>query len=137
MACLVRMAAALAPLVIVPLLFIAVLRSGDPAPYWRRSLPRQEYRPERCTWYCHNHGCRHRPALGRLLAGDDGLFGGTIRALHGLGRVLAPGRGNIGYGAANLLVLCLLWPAGMYALYLVALRQRRQLRELRGTRRRS
>ena len=135
MARLVRIAAALAPLLLVPLLFVAVLRSGDPAPWRRRALPREEHRADRCTWYCHNHGCRHRPSLPRVLVGDDGLFGAAIRALHGMGRVMAPGRGNVGYGAANLLVFCLVWPAGMYALYLVALRQRRQLREARGARR--
>ena len=131
MARLVRIAAAVAPLLLVPLLFVAVLRSGDPAPLWRRALPHEGYRPDRCTWHCHNHGCRHRPVLGRFLAGDDGLFGATVRALHGMGQAMAPGRGNIGYGAANLLVFCLLWPAGMYALWLVALRQRRQLRAAR------
>jgi hypothetical protein len=126
-----RIVIALAPLVVVPLLFVAVLRSGEPAPLWRRTLPREGYRPDRCTWDCHNHGCRHRPVLPRLLSGDDGLFGAAIHALHGLGRGLAPGRGNVGYGAANLLVLCALWPAGMYALWLVALRQRRLLRVAR------
>jgi hypothetical protein len=129
-----RIAATLAPLLLVPLLFVAVLRSGEPAPLWRRSLPREGYRPDRCTWDCHNHGCRHRPVLGRFLAGDDGLFGATVHALHGMGRVMAPGRGNVGYGAANLLVFCLVWPGGMLALWLVALRQRRQLRELRAAR---
>jgi hypothetical protein len=126
-----RIVTAVAPLVLVPLLFVAVLRSGEPAPYWRHSLPREAARPDRCTWACHNHGCRHRPVLPRLLSGDDGLFGATIRLLHGMGRVMAPGRGNVGYGAANLLVFCLVWPAGMYALWLVAWRQRRRLRELR------
>jgi hypothetical protein len=122
---------ALAPLVAVSLVFLLVLRAGEPAPWWRRTLPQEPYRPDRCTWYCHNHGCRHRPALPAFLAGDAGLFGATVRALHGLGGTLAPGRGNVGYGAANLLVFCLLWPAGMYALWVVAVRQRRRLRELR------
>jgi len=126
-----RLALAVAPLVLVPLLFVAVLRSGDPAPYRRRVLPREGFRPDRCTWHCHNHGCRHRPVLPLFLSGDGGLFGRAIRVLHGMGQAMAPGRGNVGYGAANLLVFCVLWPAGMYALWLVVLRQRRLLRDAR------
>lgn len=123
--------AAAAPLVLVPALFLAVVRAGDPAPLGRRALPDEPYRAHRCTWHCHNHGCRHAPVLPAVLSGDDGVFGAAIRGLYGLGRVLVPGRSAAGYGAANLLVFCLVWPAGMYALYLVALRQRRRLRELR------
>jgi hypothetical protein len=131
MLCLARLAVALAPLVVVPLLFVAVLRSGDPAPYWRGTVPREGYRSDRCTWHCHNRGCPHRPVLPRSLSGDDGLFGAAVRALHGMGQAMAPGRGNVGYGVANLLVFCVAWPAGMYALWLVALRQRRRLRQAR------
>jgi hypothetical protein len=122
---------ALLPLLVVPVLFVAVLRAGAPTPLFRRALPDEPFRRERCTWYCHNHGCRHRPVLPRALAGDEGLFGATIHGLYGLGAVLVPGRAAAGYGAANLLVFCVLWPGGIYALYLVALAQRRRLRARR------
>ena len=69
--------------------------------------------------------------LPAFLVGDDGLFGWTVGALYALGHVLVPGRGGLGYGAANLLVFCVIWPGVMYALYVVALRQRRRLRDLR------
>lgn len=125
-------AAALAPLVLTPLLFVAVLRGpSPPAPLARRALPQEAYAPERCTWYCHNRGCPHRPALGAFLAGDAGLFGWTIRALRAAGDGVSPGAPGVGYGAVNVAVFCALWPAGMYALWIVALRQRRRLRALR------
>ena len=121
----------LAPLFIVPVLFVAVLRLESAAAPWRSAVPREPFRADRCTWYCHNHGCRHAPALPSLLTGDDGLFGKTVGALHAAGDALAPARPGIGYGAANLIVFCAVWPGGMYALYLIALRQRRRIRALR------
>jgi hypothetical protein len=125
-------AAALAPLVLTPLLFVAVLRGpSPPAPLARGALPLEGYAPDHCTWYCHNHGCRHRPALGAFLSGDAGLFGWTIRALHAAGDSVSPGAPGVGYGAVNLAAFCVLWPAGMYGLWIVALRQRLRLRALR------
>jgi hypothetical protein len=122
-------ALAVAPLVLTPVLFVAVLRGPSPAaPLARCALPQEGYAPGRCTWYCHNHGCPHRPVLGRFLSGDDGLFGWTVRALHAAGDFVSPRARSVGYGAVNLGVFCGLWPAGMYALWLVALRQRRRLR---------
>lgn len=128
---LVRLLLDFAPLMIVPVLFVLVLHAGSPAAPLRTSIPSEPSRRDRCTWYCHNHGCRHVPVLPAFLAGDKGLFGKTIVALHTPGNVLVPGRPDLGYGAANLIVFCIVWPGGMYALYLVALRQRRRLHELR------
>jgi len=59
------------------------------------------------------------------------LFDRTVLALHAAGNDFVPADGFAGYRAANLLVFCAMWPAAMYALLLVALRQRRQLRALR------
>jgi hypothetical protein len=118
---------ALLPLWLVPLLFVAVVESSGALPLARGHIPDEPYRPDRCTWYCHNHGCRHRPALPAFFAGDDGLFGATVRALHAAGRSFGPDASGAGYGAANLAVFCAAWPGAMYALYLVALRQRAQL----------
>jgi len=130
-------AAAVAPLVLTPLLFVAALRGASPpAPLARGTLPAEAYDPAHCTWYCHNHGCPHRPALGRFLAGDDGLFGRTVGALHAAGDAVSPRARGIGYGAVNLVVFCAAWPAGTYALWIVALRQRRALAALRAAGRR-
>jgi hypothetical protein len=96
----------------------------------RGALPREGRREDRCTWACHNHGCSHRPRLPAVLTGDAYLFGGTIRGLFALGRAFSPDRAR-GYGAANLLVFCLLWPGLMYGLWVVFWRQRRALRALR------
>lgn len=82
-----------------------------------------------CTWACHNHGCAHAPLLPAILSGDGGLFGGTIRALYRAGGLLSRDRAT-GYGAANLLFFCGLWPGAMYALAVVALRQRLVLSRL-------
>lgn len=122
---------AAAPLFAVVLIFTAVLRLGEPAPFPRTEIPREPYRPEVCTWSCHNHGCRHVPRLPSWLSADRGLFGITIRALYGLGGVLVPGHSRKGYGLANLLLFCAVWPGLMWGLYLVAVAQARQLRALR------
>jgi hypothetical protein len=130
------LAAALAPLALTLLLFLAVLRSGPvPAPLARSFLPVEAYSPARCTWYCHNHGCRHRPVLPAFLSGDGGLFGWTVRALHAGGDALSPRARGVGYGAVNLAVFCAGWPAATVALWIIALRQRRLLRALRAARR--
>jgi hypothetical protein len=126
---------AVLPLIAVPAAFVAVLRSGpQPAPIWRQRLPADRHEPHRCTWSCHDRGCRHAPVLPAWLAADDGLFGATIQALGQAGRALWPRDPRRGYALANLLVFCVLWPGAMYALYLVALRQRRALGELREVR---
>lgn len=117
-----------APLVLPWALMFAVVLAPPSAPLPRRALPAEAYRADRCTWHCHNHGCRHRPVLPAALSGDRGLFGMTIRGLFGLGRGMSRDRAR-GYGAANLLVFCALWPAGMYALWVTAWRQRAALRE--------
>lgn len=121
----------LLPLLVVPATFVAVLRSGEPAPLVRSALPAEPYRPDRCTWYCHNHGCPHRAKLPRVLAGDDGLFGSTIIALKRAGSALVPSNPAVGYGVVNLLVFCVLWPGLMFGLLAVAVRQRRSIRALR------
>lgn len=126
------LAVALAPLVVTPLVFLAVLRSGPvPAPLARRALPQEAYDAGHCTWYCHNHGCPHRPVLPALLSGDDGLFGWTVDALHAGGDAVSPHARGIGYGIVNLAVFCAAWPAGMLALWIVAIGQRRRIRALR------
>jgi hypothetical protein len=119
-------------LLVVPAIFVGVLRSGDPAPLARVALPAEPYRADRCTWYCHNHGCPHRPKLPGVLSGDDGLFGKTIGALKHAGSTLVPSDPAVGYGVANLLVFCALWPGLMLALLVIAVRQRREIRALRG-----
>jgi len=126
------LAASLAPLLLVPLLFLAVTRSGaQPAPLARRALPLEAYEPTRCTWYCHNHGCPHHPHLGALLSGDDGLFGWTVDALHAAGDAVSPRAPGLGYGAVNLAVFCALWPGAMLALWVIAVRQRARIIALR------
>lgn len=122
---------AAATLLLVVPIFTAVLRLGEPAPFPRTELPREPYRPEVCTWSCHNHGCRHAPRLPSWLSADRGLFGITIRGLYRMGSVLLPGRPREGYGLANLVVFCAVWPGLMWGLFLVAVAQARELRELR------
>ena len=117
----------LAPLLLVPALFFTVLHlDGVPVP--RATFPREVFVANRCTWACHNSGCRHRSFLPAAFVADDGLFGNAVKSLYGLGAVLAPGRRGAGYGAANLLVFCAVWPGGMYLLWLIALAQRRRMR---------
>jgi hypothetical protein len=124
--------ASLAPLLAVPLLFLAVIRSGpQAAPLARRALPQEPYEATRCTWYCHNHGCPHHPHLGAFLSGDDGLFGWTVDALHAAGDVVSPRSPGLGYGAVNLAVFCAVWPGMMYALWVIAVRQRARIIALR------
>ena len=120
---------ALLPLALVAAVCWGVLRWGDPLPFPRKTIPREAFVAERCTWHCHNHGCRHAPQLSPWLAGDHGLFGQTVHGLHAIGRVLMPDRPNEGYGLANLLLFCLLWPGAMWGLYLLAAWQAIRLRE--------
>lgn len=122
---------AVLPLLLVVLIFTGVLRSGEPAPFPRTELPREPYRADRCTWSCHNHGCRHAPRLPGWLTADRGLFGIGIRSLYRAGALLLPGRPREGYGLANLLVFCVAWPGLMWWLYLVAVAQRVELRARR------
>jgi hypothetical protein len=67
--------------------------------------------------------------LPSLLSED--LFYGSVLWLHAFGDRLAPKASFVGYQAANLIIFCAVWPAAMYGLYLIALRQRRKLRERR------
>lgn len=124
---------------VVPLLapwalLLAVNATDSSIPLARSSLPRERRLPNHCTWACHNHGCTHRPVLPEVLTGDRYLFGGTIRALYGVGSTLSRDRLR-GYGAANILLLCVGWPALMYGLWVLVWRQREQLRALRAARR--
>jgi hypothetical protein len=118
--------AAVAPIIVLAGIFVAVLATGRPM--WRTTLGVESYQPSRCTWDCHNHGCRHRSVLPPVLTGDHGLFGWAIGALYRLGDRLVPGDRRAGYGLANLLVFCFAWPGLMYGLYLLALWQRAELR---------
>jgi hypothetical protein len=128
--------ASLAPLALVPLVFVAVLRSADPpAPLARASVPDEPFVPDRCTWACHNRGCRHRPVLPPVLTADEHLFGSAVRALHSWGDALAPDDPFGGYRAANLAVFCAAWPAAMFALWVGALRVRAERRALAAGRR--
>ena len=118
----------LLPLIATALIFVVVSQRyaghrPTPAP---GHVPVEAYDPDHCTWWCHNHGCRHRSRLPAFLSGDQGLYGATIRALHAGARMVAPRRPDLGYGALNLLVFCVLWPAGMYVLWWKAVGQRRQ-----------
>ncbi len=119
------------PLVLPWLVFLAVLGTGHPV--WRTSIPDEPYAKahtsQGCTWSCHNHTCRHVPLLPPILTSDKGLFGRTIRALAHAGRALSRD-GRTGYGAANLLLFCLVWPGTMYVLAVTALRQRVRLARL-------
>lgn len=68
-----------------------------------------------CTRACHDHGCSHNPVLPDALTSDEGLFGETIRALKRSGRATGLGARK-GYGLANLLLFCVVWPALMLGL---------------------
>lgn len=122
----VRVLAVTAPFWLVVFAFVALMRSGTPAPLWRSVRPQDASDSRHCNWYCHNHGCRHASRLPDALSKT--LFDWTVVALHRMGDRVAPGQSFAGYRAVNLFVFCLAWPAGMYGLYLVALRQRRKLR---------
>ena len=63
------------------------------------------------------------------ISGDRGLYGMTIRGLFRAGTGLSRDRAR-GYGAANLLLFCVAWPALMYALWVTAWRQREALRRM-------
>lgn len=123
---------ALAPLLLVPALFFGALWL-DGAPVPRASIPFQKFERERCTWACHNGGCLHRSVLPNVLVADDGVFGAAIDALYAFGSVLVDGDRGRGYGAANLVVFCAVWPGTMYALWLIAVVQRHHLRRRRRT----
>ena len=117
------------PLLLTSLVFVAVLRSGTPVPLWRSARPIEAASPTRCTWSCHNHGCDHPSRLPPVLS--EGIFNWTVLALHRMGDRISPRDHFAGYRAANLLVFCVVWPVGMLALYVIAIRQRRALRRLR------
>jgi hypothetical protein len=119
------LAMALLPPALVAVVFVAVLRVGTPAPLWRTARPDEPYRADRCTWHCHNHGCPHATHLPAFFSHT--LFDRTVLALHAGGDRISGG-GFAGYRAINLAVFCAAWPGLMYALYLVALAQRRKLR---------
>ncbi|MDI1431363.1 hypothetical protein [Polyangium sorediatum] len=120
---------AIAPLVVVPAAFTAVLATGSPV--LRATIPIEAHARSHCTWHCHNHGCTHAPHLPRALAGDEGVYGATIAGLKAAGKAVVPKDPHVGYGVVNLAVFCVAWPGIMYALYLVALAQRRKIRALR------
>ena len=118
------------PLVAPWAILLAVNASAPGVPLARAAVPREPFRADRCTWVCHNRGCRHRPVLPAVITGDRYLFGATIRGLYALGTLFSRDRFK-GYGAANILVFCVAWPALMYALWAIAWRQREEIRRLR------
>lgn len=122
-------ALSLAPLLFTIATFTAVLATGSPI--LRGALPNESHIAGHCTWHCHNYGCAHAPRLPQVLAGDKGLYGDTIRWLKTAGKTAVPGDPNIGYGLVNLALFCAVWPGLMYALYLVAISQRRKIIALR------
>lgn len=124
----------LLPVALVAAIFWAVLHSG-PAPFPRTAIPKEPYVRDRCTWICHNRGCRHPARLPGWLTDDSGLFGQTVGALHQAGSAILPTRPNEGYGLVNLLLFCVVWPGAMWLLLGLALNQRLRLRELRRSRR--
>ncbi len=116
---------------VAPWAIVVGVNAAPPAvPLARASIPHERWMRDRCTWDCHNRGCRHRPRLPALLTGDRGAFGATIRGLYALGRTFSRDR-FVGYGVANLAVLCLAWPALMYWLWVRAWTQAETLRSLR------
>ncbi len=117
-----------APVVLLLAIFVYVV--ATPSFTLRTHLPVEALNPLRCTWFCHNHGCPHMAKLPAWLTSDAGLFGQTIKALYGLGASISKTRG-IGYGLANLLVYCVLWPTVTYALWTVVVGQGATLRRER------
>ncbi len=112
----------IAPVCLVPLLFVIVLALGR-SPLVRTEIPDEPRVAQRCSWYCHNHNCPHHAVLPAVFSGDRGLYGKTISALH------AAGQGtNEGYALANLALFCVAWPGAMWALWIIAVRQRARLR---------
>ncbi len=105
-------AALAAPPVLAGGAFVAVLAAAGSDPTARSDAA---YDPTRCTWYCHDHDCRHDARLPEVLAGNDGAFGLTIAGLAAAGRAT-----GIGYTGMNLLVFCVAWPLITYLLYAVA-----------------
>jgi hypothetical protein len=119
----------LLPFAILAVTFYSVVLLGG-SPLLRSHIPLEAFSPNHCTWACHNQGCKHAPKIPGTLTSDKGAFGGTIRALYGLGTYLSKDRSQ-GYGAANLLVFCILWPGVTYGLWVCAVRQRRIIRRLK------
>ncbi len=124
---------ALFPLALVAALFLGVVHAR-PTPSFRRTIPQESFRTDRCTWYCHNHGCRHKTSLPDWLTSDAGAFGFTIRGLYALGRVVS-NDAPTGYGIANLLVFCTAWPVLTYGLWITALLQHKSLKRERARQR--
>ncbi len=89
--------------------------------------------PDHCTRRCHDRGCPHDPRLPDVLTSDEGLYGATIHALFEAGSSAGLGR-QIGYGLANLVLFCAVWPGLIWGLLAVGLAQRVRLRRLRGRR---
>jgi hypothetical protein len=92
--------------------------------------PPRAYHRHRCTRYCHDRGCPHRPVLPAALTSSEGLFGKTVLALHVMGRATGLGP-SVGYGVVNIVIFCLLWPGAMLWLVGVVTWQRLQIAELR------
>ena len=116
---------------LVPWAILFAVNAAPPSLPLRASLPEERRLPDDCTWDCHNRGCRHEPVLPAVITGDEYLFGATIRGLYALGSVFSRDRFK-GYGIANIAVFCVAWPGVMYALWVIAWRQREEIRRLRG-----
>lgn len=122
---------AVAPLVLVPLVFSAVLAAARPSvAFPRRELPDEAFSPDHCNWSCHNHGCRHASKLPDALTSDAHLFGWAVEALHRMGDAVSPSNTFVGYGAVNLAIFCAAWPGAMFGLWVFALRTRASRRAL-------
>ena len=94
------------------------------------STPTDAWLVDACSRVCHSSGCAHSPVLPAALTADSGLFGQAIDQLYRIGRLT--GRSSAeGYGAANLALFCVLWPALMLGMVGLGLRQRVHIAALR------
>jgi glycine cleavage system regulatory protein len=89
------------------------------------SEPGTEYLANRCSRYCHNHGCPHIEQKIEMHKGQypillklKSIYDGNIALLHNNGMGLS-------YQQANLLIYVLLSPALMLILLWLAIRKRK------------
>jgi hypothetical protein len=100
--------------IVTPLLSTVIVNVLSPE-------PSSAYSPIKCTRYCHNHFCKHKPAHSVF----DKLYTSTIPTLKN-------NHLGLSYKEMNILVFVILWPATIVFLLIMVLLNHFILRKIKG-----
>ena len=80
----------------------------------------EEFKPNQCTWYCHDNGCPHSKNINNIYV--DKLYGAIIDFNHQDGDYKK-------YQLSNIIFLVILWPLLIYILLIKCIDIQQKIKE--------